>query len=154
GEVAPLLSGAADLLGIQAHVVGVGEHLLERQPRLVQAPGAGERLTCAEHDADPRSWTPAPSRRSGRANSSRLSRRGDALVIPDSADDHGRHAYAFASPAGSALPHAPGEWLTRAQLGQASSSPTTRSTSTVAGSRAGNTGHLRGPSPGGRAINS
>jgi hypothetical protein len=39
-----LLSGAADLLGIQAQVAGVGEHLLERQPRLVQAPGAGERL--------------------------------------------------------------------------------------------------------------
>jgi hypothetical protein len=33
-----LLSGAVDLLGIQAHVVGVGEHLLERQPRLVQVP--------------------------------------------------------------------------------------------------------------------
>jgi hypothetical protein len=31
-----LLSGAADLLGIQAQVVGVAEHLLERQPRLVQ----------------------------------------------------------------------------------------------------------------------
>lgn len=26
-----LLSGAADLLGIQAHVVGAGEHLLERR---------------------------------------------------------------------------------------------------------------------------
>jgi hypothetical protein len=33
-----LLSGAADLLGIQAQVVGVAEHLLERQPRLVQCP--------------------------------------------------------------------------------------------------------------------
>jgi hypothetical protein len=43
-----LLSGAADLLGIQAQVVGVGEHLLERQPRLVQAPGAGERLDLSE----------------------------------------------------------------------------------------------------------
>ena len=29
-----MLSGAADLLGIQAYVVDVGEHLLERQPRL------------------------------------------------------------------------------------------------------------------------
>src|SRR5260370_39568023 len=38
GEVPLLLSGAADLLGIQACVVGVGEHLLERQPRLVEAP--------------------------------------------------------------------------------------------------------------------
>src|SRR5262249_35077383 len=44
GEVPLLLAGAADLLGIQAQVVGVGEHFLERQPRLVQAPGARERL--------------------------------------------------------------------------------------------------------------
>ena len=42
-----LLSGAADLLGIQAHVIGVGEHLLERQPRLVQAPGTGECTTAS-----------------------------------------------------------------------------------------------------------
>ena len=41
GKFPLLLSGAADLLGIQAEVVGVGEHLLERQPRLVQALGAG-----------------------------------------------------------------------------------------------------------------
>ena len=34
GEVPLPLSCAADLLGIQAYVVGVGEHLLERQPRL------------------------------------------------------------------------------------------------------------------------
>jgi DNA-3-methyladenine glycosylase II len=39
-----LLSGAADLPGIQAHVAGVGEHLLERQPRPVQAPGTLARL--------------------------------------------------------------------------------------------------------------
>jgi hypothetical protein len=43
-----LLSGAADLLGTHAHVVGAGEHLLERQPSLVQAPGAGERLDVPE----------------------------------------------------------------------------------------------------------
>jgi hypothetical protein len=43
-----LLPGAADLLGIQACVVGVGEHLLERQPRLVEAPGPGERLDVPE----------------------------------------------------------------------------------------------------------
>jgi hypothetical protein len=43
-----LLSGAADLLGIQAYVVGLGGHLLERQPRLVEAPGAGERLDVPE----------------------------------------------------------------------------------------------------------
>jgi len=48
GEVPWLLSGAADLLGIQAYVVGVGEHLLEREPRLVEAPGAGERLAVPE----------------------------------------------------------------------------------------------------------
>src|SRR5262252_10019241 len=44
GEVPLLLAGAADLLGVQAEMVAVGEHLLERQPRLVQAPGTGERL--------------------------------------------------------------------------------------------------------------
>src|SRR5215831_7915506 len=48
GEVPLLRSGAADLLGVQAEVVAVGEHLLERQPRLVQAPGAGERLDVPE----------------------------------------------------------------------------------------------------------
>ena len=48
GKFPLLLSGAADLPGIQAQVVGVGEHLLERQPRLVQAPGAGERLDVPE----------------------------------------------------------------------------------------------------------
>jgi len=48
GKFPCLLSGAADLLGIQAYVVGAGEHLLERQPRLVEAPGAGERLDVPE----------------------------------------------------------------------------------------------------------
>ena len=48
GKFPCLLSGAADLLGIQAYVVGAGEHLLERQPRLVEAPGAGERLDLTE----------------------------------------------------------------------------------------------------------
>ena len=43
-----MFPGAADLLGVQAQVVGVGEHLLERQPRLLQAPGAGERLDVPE----------------------------------------------------------------------------------------------------------
>src|SRR4029453_5049903 len=34
GEVAQLLTGLADLLGVQPQVVGVGEHLLEGQPGL------------------------------------------------------------------------------------------------------------------------
>src|SRR4029077_6793850 len=41
-EVTELLTGAADLLGVQAQMVGVGEHLLQDQPRLVKPPGAGE----------------------------------------------------------------------------------------------------------------
>src|SRR6476620_10973641 len=48
GEVALLLAGAADLLGVEAHVVGVGEHLLEGQPRLVQASRTGEGLDVPE----------------------------------------------------------------------------------------------------------
>src|SRR5215217_7620257 len=42
GEVAQLLAGLADLLGVQAQVVGVGEHLLQGQPGLLQAAGAGQ----------------------------------------------------------------------------------------------------------------
>jgi hypothetical protein len=44
GEVAELLARRADLLRVQPDVVGVGEHLLEGQPRLVESPGPGERL--------------------------------------------------------------------------------------------------------------
>src|ERR1700748_1113867 len=40
-EVAELLAGAADLLGEQAQVVGVGVHLLERQPGVVEPAGPG-----------------------------------------------------------------------------------------------------------------
>src|SRR5262245_61930403 len=47
-EVAQLLPGAADLLGVQAQVVGVGEHLLEDQPRLIQPPRAGQRVDVPE----------------------------------------------------------------------------------------------------------
>jgi hypothetical protein len=52
GEVPLLLSGAADLLGIQAHVVGVGEHLLERQPRLVQRPARASASTYQNEHAE------------------------------------------------------------------------------------------------------
>src|SRR5215213_11339788 len=43
-EVPERLAGWADLLGVQPEVVRVSEHLLERQARLVEAAGAGERL--------------------------------------------------------------------------------------------------------------
>src|SRR5438034_7211863 len=43
-EVAELLARRPDLLRVQADVVRVGEHLLERQSRLVEPPGASERL--------------------------------------------------------------------------------------------------------------
>src|SRR5215471_12702359 len=48
GEVALLLAGTADLLCIQPDVVSVGEHFLERQAGLVDAPGAGQRLDIPE----------------------------------------------------------------------------------------------------------
>src|SRR6478752_10390359 len=41
-EVADLLAGQGDLLGVQARVVAVGEHLLESGPRVVQPAGPGE----------------------------------------------------------------------------------------------------------------
>ena len=47
-EVAERLAGRADLLGVEPEVVGVGEHLLEGQPRLVEPPGARERLDVPE----------------------------------------------------------------------------------------------------------
>src|ERR1700760_1408831 len=40
-EVAELLAGSVDLLGEQAEVVGVGVHLLEYQPGLVQPASPG-----------------------------------------------------------------------------------------------------------------
>src|SRR5258705_7805135 len=43
-EVAKLLARAPYLLGEQAEVIAVGEHLLEHQARLVEAPGAGQRV--------------------------------------------------------------------------------------------------------------
>src|SRR5690349_20377106 len=47
-EVAELLAARADLLRVQPEVVGVREHLLERQPRLLEPPGARERLDVPE----------------------------------------------------------------------------------------------------------
>src|ERR1700722_2664609 len=41
GEVAERLAGQADLLRVKAQVVGVGQHLLEDEPGLVQPSGAG-----------------------------------------------------------------------------------------------------------------
>ena len=68
GEVPLLLSGAADPLGIQANMVGVSEHLLERQSRLVQAPGAGERLRlcCPPACGGSREMMPGCAARDGR----------------------------------------------------------------------------------------
>src|SRR6266540_1732377 len=47
-EVADLLAGGVDLLGIEAEVVGIGQHLRERQPGVVEAPRAGERVDVQE----------------------------------------------------------------------------------------------------------
>ena len=47
-EVAQRLAGRADLLGEQAHVVGVGEHLFEDVPALIDAAGPGQRLDVPE----------------------------------------------------------------------------------------------------------
>ncbi|GAA3120699.1 hypothetical protein GCM10020254_79850 [Streptomyces goshikiensis] len=48
GEVAQLFSGRADLLREQTEVVGVGEHLLEGEPGLLQPARAGQRLHVPE----------------------------------------------------------------------------------------------------------
>src|SRR5262249_4915452 len=48
GEVSELLAARADLLGVEAEVVRVREHLLEGQPRLVHPAGARERLDVPE----------------------------------------------------------------------------------------------------------
>ena len=45
GEVAKLLAGQADLLGIEPEVVGVGEHLLEDEHGLVQRPARASAST-------------------------------------------------------------------------------------------------------------
>src|SRR5262252_594122 len=43
-KISQSLAGQADLLRVEPEVVGVAEHLLEGQPGLVEAPGAGEGL--------------------------------------------------------------------------------------------------------------
>ena len=48
GKLPELLAGEPDLLGVQAQVVGVGEHLLEGQPRLLEPAGAGQRVDVPE----------------------------------------------------------------------------------------------------------
>src|SRR5262249_31572354 len=47
-EVPEQLAARADLLGVEAEVVRVGEHLLEREPRFPHAAGARERLYVPE----------------------------------------------------------------------------------------------------------
>src|SRR6266550_3286969 len=47
-EVAEQLAGRADLLAVETDVVGVGEHLLEGEPRLLHTPGARQRLDVPE----------------------------------------------------------------------------------------------------------
>ena len=47
-EVAEQLAARTDLLGVEAEVIGVGEHLLEGESRLGGAPGAGKRLDVPE----------------------------------------------------------------------------------------------------------
>src|SRR3954454_23049342 len=48
GEVADLFPGQGDLLGVQPHVVGVGEHLLEGRPCVLHPAGAGEGVDVGE----------------------------------------------------------------------------------------------------------
>jgi hypothetical protein len=47
-EVAQLLAGGADLLGEEADVVGVGEHLVEGVVHLLVPPGAGQGVDVQE----------------------------------------------------------------------------------------------------------
>src|SRR3954469_9383750 len=47
-EVADLLAGEGDLLGVEPHVGGVGEHVLQRRPGVVQPAGAGEGVDVGE----------------------------------------------------------------------------------------------------------
>ena len=61
-EVADLLSGGVDLFGVEADVVGVGQHLRERQPSLVEPPRAGERIDVEER-AQARTCPPNPGGR-------------------------------------------------------------------------------------------
>src|SRR3954453_85121 len=48
GEVADLFPGQGDLLGVQPHVVGVGEHLLEGRPCVLDPAGPGEGIDVGE----------------------------------------------------------------------------------------------------------
>src|SRR6266852_7109692 len=48
GKVSQVLAARAELLGIQTKVVGVAQHLLEDEARLVHVAGAGQRLHVPE----------------------------------------------------------------------------------------------------------
>src|SRR5436309_7079048 len=48
GEVAEVLCLRTQLLAVQSEVIGVAEHLLEEEPRLLQIPHAGEALDVPE----------------------------------------------------------------------------------------------------------
>src|SRR5690242_7219066 len=65
GEVPLLFPGAADLLGVQAQMVGVSEHFLERQTRLLEPPGPGERLDVPERARRERAFPAAHTVRAG-----------------------------------------------------------------------------------------
>src|SRR3954463_2044535 len=47
-EVADLLTGQGDLHGVETDMVGVGEHLLEGRPRVLDAAGAGQGVDVGE----------------------------------------------------------------------------------------------------------
>src|ERR687897_1229210 len=47
-EVAKLLAGQPNLLGVETEVVGVGAHLLQRQPRILEPPRASQRVYVPE----------------------------------------------------------------------------------------------------------
>src|SRR5918993_5756489 len=47
-EVADLFAGRRDLLGVETEVVAVGQHLLEGEPRVVEAAGAGQGVDVPE----------------------------------------------------------------------------------------------------------
>jgi hypothetical protein len=63
GEVAQRLAAGTDLLGVEPHVVGVAQHLLEDEPSLIEAARARERFDEPERAQAERPLV--PSRLSG-----------------------------------------------------------------------------------------
>ncbi|MDQ1597161.1 MAG: hypothetical protein QOI70_585, partial [Microbacteriaceae bacterium] len=47
-EVADLLTVGRDLFGIEAEMIRVGQHLLEREPSIIDPPGSSERVDLQE----------------------------------------------------------------------------------------------------------